>query len=104
MTARLHLMFRITPHTNGDEIVLKLEGCLTAPVVGEVETCWRDTTRVRGRGPIQVDLRGICHVDREGRALMERLYREGARFVTKGCVMPEVVREIAQEAGGGRRM
>jgi hypothetical protein len=97
-------MFRITPHTHGDAIVLELEGCLTGPVVGEVEMCWRNTTTVQHRGPIQIDLRGVCHVDREGRALMERLYREGAWFVTKGCVMPEVVREIAQEADNSRRM
>lgn len=94
-------MFRITTQTADDELVMKLEGCLAGPWVLELDTCWRDAVRtLDGRG-MRVDLTAVCHVDEAGRALMARMYRAGARFVTRGCVMPELVREISESAGAG---
>jgi hypothetical protein len=95
-------MFRITSHIDGDEIVLKLEGCLIGDWVHELDTCWMGARWPPGRR-IRVDLSEVCHVDDAGRALMTAMYRAGAYFVTKGCVMPEVVREIAEASNAPRR-
>ena len=93
-------MLRITIHRADDELVLKLEGCLAGAWVEELDACWRQATQTQKRG-LQVDLRGLCHVDEAGRELMARMHLDGARFVASGCVMPEVVREISEGAGAG---
>ena len=95
-------MFRITTQTEGGEFVLKLEGCLTGPWVRELDTCWHGVVETLDGRQMRVDLTALCHVDAAGRELMTEMYRAGARFVTRGCVMPEVVREISESADGRR--
>jgi hypothetical protein len=92
-------MFRITTRTSVDELVIKLEGNLVGPWVHELDTCWRDAVPELGGRRVQIDLTAVCHVDAEGRELMALMHRAGAGFVTRGCVMPEVVREITETAG-----
>jgi ABC-type transporter Mla MlaB component len=88
-------MFRITTETAGDALVMKLEGYLTGPWVRELDACWRDVvTRTTGRH-VRIDLTAVCQVDAAGRELMTMMHRAGAQFVARGCVMPEVVREIS---------
>ena len=89
-------MFRNTSHIQDDGLMLKLEECLTGPWVEELDACWREALRTHQNGWIRVEVRDVCHVDEAGRALMTVMYRAGARFVARGCVMPEVVREIAE--------
>jgi ABC-type transporter Mla MlaB component len=96
-------MFRITSRIEGDEIQLKVEGCLTRECVHELDACWLAAAASPGEWHLRVDLTDVCHVDAAGRALMTMMYRAGARLVTRGCVMPEVVREIAEAADAGRR-
>lgn len=92
-------MFRITTHAGADGFVMKLEGTLSGAWVAELDACWREAVpRMEGRG-VKVDLTGLCHVDTHGVQLMARMYRMGAGFVARGCVMPEVVREISETAG-----
>ena len=89
-------MIRITLHQAASELVLKVEGALAGDSVAELEACWidaRQRTRVRR---LKVDLRDVSGVDDRGRALMRRMFVDGARFVASGCEMPEVVREIAR--------
>jgi anti-anti-sigma regulatory factor len=89
-------MFRITTQTADHELVMKLEGSLTGPWVRELDACWRDVAREMNGRQLRVDLSAVCYVDAAGRELMSAMHRAGARFVTTGCVMPEVVREISQ--------
>jgi hypothetical protein len=96
-------MLRITTHSTADELVLKLEGCLAGPWVAELDACWRDALeRLDGR-QMRVDLTGVCHADTVGQELMSMMYLAGARFLARGCVMPEVVREISESAEAARR-
>ena len=89
-------MFRITRHSANDEVVMKLEGCLEGPVVSELEACWREISDgSRGRR-VHVDLVDVCHVDANGRELLGRMCRAGITFVARGCVMPELMKEIAE--------
>jgi ABC-type transporter Mla MlaB component len=91
-------MFRITSHIRDGEFVLKLEGCLAGAWVRELDACWRETSKTAAGTRIRVDLTDVCHVDAAGRALMTVMYRAGVRYTARGCVMPELVREIAQSA------
>ncbi len=93
-------MFRITSFIEDGEIVLKLEGCLAGACVAELDSCWR---AARGARPVRVDLREVCHVDAAGRQLLMSMYQARVRLMTRGCVMPELVREIAQSVDGGGR-
>jgi hypothetical protein len=87
-------MCRITTSTSADALVIKLEGRLVGPWVGELDACWRDAVRKLGGRQMQIDLTAVCHVDTNGRELMTRMYRRGASFTAAGCVMPELLREI----------
>lgn len=93
-------MFRITSLIEDGEIVLKLEGSLRGPCVQELESCWR---AAEGVLPVRVDLREVCHVDARGRELLMSMYRARVRLITRGCVLPELVREIAQSVDEGGR-
>ena len=86
-------MLRITEQRAPGCLVLKLEGRLSGAWVGEVETCWRRASQ-DGRSPIEIDLTDVSLVDCAGHALLGRMHRAGARFVTRGCLMRELVREI----------
>jgi ABC-type transporter Mla MlaB component len=91
-------MFRITTHTADDELVMKLEGSLTGPWVRELDTCWRSVLTSMDGPRVRVDLTAVCRVDAAGRELLAVLHHAGAHFVTRGCVMPEVLREISESA------
>jgi ABC-type transporter Mla MlaB component len=96
-------MFRITSRIESGEFVLKVEGCLAGPAVDALHACWHAGVQWPWDSHMRVDLTDVCHVDQAGRTLMSAMYRAGVRFVTKGCVMPEVVREIAQDLDAPRR-
>ncbi len=88
-------MFRITTNDTNDGLVMKLEGSLSGAWVVEAGLVWRQLTQRHRARPVKVDLRGICQVDDDGRKLMTLMHRDGAQFVTAGCEMPEIVREIS---------
>ena len=94
-------MFRITLHDSADVLVMKLEGCLAGPWVRETYEYWMQLGEMRNDRPVHVDLRGVCHVDDEGRKLMTLMHLAGVEFMTSGCVLPEVVREISAAADAG---
>jgi ABC-type transporter Mla MlaB component len=89
-------MLRITTETNADGYFLKLEGCLVGAWVPELAACWRLVNGHAQNRRVRVDLTDVCHVDDAGRELMTTMYRAGVRFVARGFVMPELVREISE--------
>jgi ABC-type transporter Mla MlaB component len=91
-------MFRITTRGADGELVLTLEGYLTGPCVEELERCWHSVVSQAPGALLRVDLTGLWRVDAAGRDLLSEMYRTGARLVAKGCVMPVLVREIAEAA------
>jgi len=94
-------MFRITTHGVDGELVLKLEGHLTGPWVQELAICWQQIGAIAPGAQLRVDLTGLWRVDAAGRELLTAIHRAGARLVAKGCVMPVLVREIAESADAG---
>jgi anti-anti-sigma regulatory factor len=91
-------MLRITEqHANG-RLVLKLEGRFAAPWVSELDACWRAALDVHDADAIWIDLSDVHVVDVAGREQLGRMHRGGARFLTRGCFMPELVREISESA------
>jgi hypothetical protein len=89
-------MFRITTIDTDDVLVMQLEGSLSGAWAVEAGIVWRELSRRRPGAPIRVDLRGVCHVDEDGRRLMTLMHLDGAEFVAAGCEMPEIVRDISR--------
>ena len=94
-------MFRLTLHEADNVAVMKLEGCLAGPWVRETYACWQKAMSTLNGRQMQVDMRDVCHVDEEGRKLMTLMHLDAVRFLTSGCKMPEIVREIAEAAEAG---
>jgi anti-anti-sigma regulatory factor len=88
-------MLRITEQRMPGRLVLKLEGRFSREWVDEVQACWHAALAQGVRG-IWVDLTDVFLVDAAGQTLLARMHHEGVRFVTRGCVMRELVREIAE--------
>jgi|RhiMethySRZTD1v2_1073278.scaffolds.fasta_scaffold661472_2 ABC-type transporter Mla MlaB component len=99
---RTNAMLRITCNSAGEEIVLKLEGCLAGPWVPELARCWREAVARASGLRMRIDLSDVSHVDPAGQDLMTTMYRAGVRFVARGFVMPELVREISETVERGR--
>lgn len=89
-------MFRITEHRGCDRTVLKLEGRLSAACVSALDTSWRDAMQSGNAESIWVDLTDVLLVDIAGQEQLIRMHRAGVRFLTRGCVMRELVREISE--------
>lgn len=88
-------MLRITEQRGTNRVVVKLEGRLSAAWVIELDRFWR-VLATTWEGDIWVDLEDVLLVDAAGRDQLARMHRAGARFLASGCVMPELVREIAE--------
>ena len=67
--------------------------------VPELATCWRQSN---GQS-LSVDLTDVGYVDEAGRQLMTNMYRAGVRFVARGFVIPELLREIEDAVDGNQR-
>ena len=86
-------MLRITRQDELERTVLRVEGKLVPPWVQELEDCWR-TCRQTATKSIVLDLRSVTFIGREGKQLLERIYRSGAKLVTSGTLMSSVVEDL----------
>ncbi len=89
-------MIRLTEQCTSGRLVLKLEGRCSLDVVGELEAGWQSATHRAGEHGICIDLSDVLVVDDAAREQLARMHRAGARFVTRGCLMRELVREITR--------
>lgn len=95
-TETFGFMLRITKQERSGRVVLKLEGRFSAAWVNELEACWRAARDGAEDESIWLDLSDVHLVDVAGQEQLTRMYRAGVRFVTRDCVMRELVREISE--------
>lgn len=95
-------MLKITKHRDAgsDSVSFKLEGRLAGPWVEELDTCWRQMTS-SPQGRTVVDLTGVTFVDGEGKALLTRMWQQGAELQAAGCLTKCIVEEIAKAGRAG---
>lgn len=86
-------MLKITSEQSGDSARLTLEGSLSGPWVTELERAWQ-TVRQSGIFAPVVELVGITFISEDGKALLSRMWREGAAFTAHGCCTRHIVGEI----------
>ena len=88
-------MLKITKHRDAtrESVSLVIEGRFAGPWVEELETCWRQI-QANPQGGAVVDLTGVTFVDVEGKALLTRMWQQGARFHASGSFNTCIVEEI----------
>lgn len=87
-------MFRLTERANADRLTLTLEGRLSEAAVDALVASWL-AARLKAAGrPIWIDLSDVLTVDQAACDQLARMHLSGACFVTRGCLMREVVRQI----------
>ena len=95
-------MLKITQQRDAasESMSLILEGRLGGPWVEELDTCWRQIA-ANSQGGVVVDLTGVTFVDAKGKALLTRMWQQGARFHAIGCLNTCVVEEITKAGRAG---
>ena len=95
-------MLKITKHRDAgsDSVSFKLEGRLAGPWVKELDTCWRQMT-ANPQGRTVVDLTGVTFVDIDGKALLTRMWQQGAELYAAGCLTRCIVEEIMKGSRAG---
>ena len=90
-------MLRITVQAEGEEVRMKLEGDLTGTWVRELEEAWRAMRRSWSSKPAYLDLAGVTRVDDAGRYLLALIHQTGARMVSNGPAMKDLLDSIDRE-------
>lgn len=93
-------MLKITENKNAVPVSLSiiLEGKLVGPWVEELNSYWRQMS-VNQQSCAVIDLTGVTFIDANGKALLTRLWQQGAELRAAGCLTRCVVEEIT---GPGR--
>lgn len=98
-------MLKITGQrdTGKESISLILEGRLAGPWVEELNGYWSRLTESQ-RENAAIDLSGVTFIDATGKALLDRLWRQGARLRATGCLTRCIVEEITGARGGSEEI
>jgi ABC-type transporter Mla MlaB component len=86
-------MLRIYIHDQVPVTSFVLEGKLVGPWVKELEKHWESLAANVSRTML-VDLADVSFIDAEGRALLARMRQKGARLLSTGVLINEIVAEI----------
>ena len=93
-------MLKISQHRDAasESVSFMLEGRLAGPWVEELGMCWCQIA-ANSQSRAVVDLTGVTFVDADGKALLTRMWQQGAELRAAGCLTRCVVEEIT---GPGR--
>ncbi len=87
-------MLKITMQVAAGVMTFALEGKLAGPWVKEFELCWRSAVETKQIHPVRVDLSSVIFIDEDGKDLLGRMHREGAKLVATGCLNKCIVEGI----------
>lgn len=90
-------MIRITTHNQSTDTVFLLEGKLAGDSVSELEKCWRIAAT---NTCVSVDLTAVDFIDTRGEQLLAKMFKEGARLLSKGLMARCIIEEIEDEGPG----
>jgi hypothetical protein len=89
-------MLKISVQIDRGIVVFELEGKLAGPWVKELEYLWRPGDSTQKISQARVDLSSVTFIDQEGKDLLRKMYREGAKLVTTGCLNKCIVEGIVR--------
>jgi len=91
-------MLKITTHSPDTRPgTLTVEGRLTGPWVAELDRVWKDF-KGSSTGRVVVDLTGVTFVEADGKALLGKMWQDGAELLVTGCCMRSLVEDIESSA------
>jgi anti-anti-sigma regulatory factor len=96
-------MLKITTLTNPESTTFRLEGRLAGPWVQELERCWDSIVCKTTNHPLIVDLSAVTYVNSDGKDLLKKIHKQGAKLVASGCLTSCIVNEIVRVARRGER-
>ena len=91
-------MLKISIHDGPETLTFQLEGRLIGAWARELEQSWMTARSILGPRTVIVDLTGLTFIDNEGKRVLTRLFREGARFRASAPLTRCIVGEITGEA------
>ena len=78
-----------------DAIVLRLEGQVVGPWVGELKQAYEDSRRdLNGSRPLILDLQGVSFLDAAAVALLRQLVTGGASLTNYSVFLAEQLKEV----------
>lgn len=87
-------MLKITGQEDkGRGVALVIEGRLAGPWVAELDAYCRALSEHQ-QHCAKIDLGGVTFIDADGKALLARLWREGAELRASGCLTRCLVEEL----------
>jgi ABC-type transporter Mla MlaB component len=90
-------VLKITIEPEADEVRMKLEGDLAGTWVRDLEECWR-ATRSSSSGKVAcLDLSDVSRVDDAGRYLLALIHETGARMISTGVAMKDLLDSISRD-------
>ena len=89
-------MLMITVETEAANVVLRLDGRLAGPAVGELERSWQAAAFKQPRQPVLFDLEGVTSVDVRGKEFLAHVHRRGETLVA-GTTTRAIVDAIISE-------
>lgn len=90
-------MLRITKKADDDRTILQVEGRLVPPWVRELEKSWQQGA---GGTSLVLDLRSVTFIDSEGKELLGRIHRSGAKLLSSGIMMNAIVEQLESHSHG----
>lgn len=81
-------------------ISLILEGKLAGPWVDELNSYWRQISGTQQHGAV-IDLTGVTFIDVNGKALLTKLWQQGAELRAAGCLTRCIIEEITKVGRAG---
>ena len=96
-------MLKITTLIHAESTTLRLEGRLAGPWVQELKRCWDSIVGTMTTHPLTVDLSAVTYVDSDGKDLLKKIHRQGAKLIASGCLTRCLVNEIMDVVRRGER-
>lgn len=90
-------MLRITLVSQSSPLMLSLvclEGKLIGPWVSELERSWEELRREAPQRPVAVELSDVTYVSPEGKALLESMWRQGAKLESRSLLTRFLLKQI----------
>lgn len=86
-------MLKITTQISADTTTLQLEGKLRSPWIEVLDRYWRKVPAAQRKMTL-VDLTEVIFIGHEGKALLTRMWQQGATFRAAGCLNTSILDEI----------
>ena len=94
-------VLKITTRSEATLTELVLEGRLAGPWVDELDRCWSKVAGSR-QSPVVVDLSGVTFIDPDAKALLTKMWQQGAKLHAVGCLTKCIVEEVTKKAQSKR--